>query len=289
MHETIGFIGLGNMGRPMVTNLIQAGHTVTIYDSNPEQYAPLVALGARPARTAAEVAEPGGIVLVMVPDDQAVLQVISRDLLTRLGPRGIVIPCSTIRAQTGAALSVFSAQFGVTYLAASVLGRPDRAAEGTLMLFVSGQQEAKERVLPLLNGVLGTVVDLGEPVEQANQMKLAFNAYMVGEMFVLAHLLPFVTKAGGDPQVFLTSLQQFVARGTVVPVYGPMIAQQRFDEAGQGFRLTLGEKDVHYYLEQAEQFGVPVEMYEHIHFLMRQAQNQGFEAQSWAVFTQFLE
>jgi 3-hydroxyisobutyrate dehydrogenase-like beta-hydroxyacid dehydrogenase len=57
----------------------------------------------------------------------------------------------------------------------------------------------------------------------------------------------------------------------------------------QGFRLTLGEKDVRYYLEHDEQFGLPVEMYEHIHFLMQQAQNQGFETQSWAVFTQFLE
>ncbi len=73
MPERIGFVGLGQMGQPMALNLLRAGYKLRVFDLREERIAPLVAQGAEPGTSPGEVAEPGGIVLSMVPDDRTLL------------------------------------------------------------------------------------------------------------------------------------------------------------------------------------------------------------------------
>ncbi len=91
MSETIGFIGLGNMGLPMAENLMSAGYSLRVFNRTAEKAASLVSKGARIASTPAEVAAPGGVVITMLSNDAAVEEIAGegRDLISRLGPEGI--------------------------------------------------------------------------------------------------------------------------------------------------------------------------------------------------------
>src|SRR3954471_20182067 len=97
MKETVGFVGLGNMGLAMATNLLKAGFGLRVYNRTTEKARPLLELGATIARSPAEAAEPGGIVVTMVSNDRAVEDVTlsTNGLLARLG-NGVHLSMSTI-------------------------------------------------------------------------------------------------------------------------------------------------------------------------------------------------
>src|SRR5258708_30919201 len=101
MKETVGFIGLGGMGLAMATNLLKAGFGLRVYNRTPEKARPLLELGATVARSPAEAAEPGGIVVTMVSDDRSLEEVTlgPRGLLERLRD-GIHVSMSTIAPRT---------------------------------------------------------------------------------------------------------------------------------------------------------------------------------------------
>jgi 3-hydroxyisobutyrate dehydrogenase-like beta-hydroxyacid dehydrogenase len=98
MSEQIGFIGTGNMGQPMAHNLLRAGFDLSVYDINAANLAPLVKQGAYWAFLPGDVVQPGGIVITMVPDDAALLQVtIGEDgIVGRIGSNGVHLSLSTI-------------------------------------------------------------------------------------------------------------------------------------------------------------------------------------------------
>src|SRR5205085_5832621 len=106
MNETVGFIGLGGMGLAMATNLLKAGFGLRVYNRTAAKARPLLELGARPARSPAEAAEPGGLVVTMVSDDQAVEDVTlgANGFLDRLAS-GVHLSMSTIAPRTARRLA----------------------------------------------------------------------------------------------------------------------------------------------------------------------------------------
>src|SRR4051794_5479055 len=174
---TVGFIGLGHMGMPIATNLLKAGYQLRVYNRTAEKAAPLVAAGATLVSTPGEVVEPGGIVFTMLADDAALESVVlsDPDFLDRFGGGGIHVSMSTIAAQTARALAGRHAKKGVVYLACPVIGRPDRAAAGTLFILLAGESNAKQTVQPLLAVVGQRVFDFGEQPWLANIAKLVVN------------------------------------------------------------------------------------------------------------------
>jgi 3-hydroxyisobutyrate dehydrogenase-like beta-hydroxyacid dehydrogenase len=107
MTESLGFIGLGNMGAPIAANLLQAGFGVRVYNRSASKAAPLTARGASHAAHAVDVAEPGGIVVTMLADDRAVEDVcLPKDsFVERLGRGGIHLSLSTISPATARRLA----------------------------------------------------------------------------------------------------------------------------------------------------------------------------------------
>src|SRR6202789_4441446 len=101
MKETVGFVGLGNMGLAIATNLLKAGFGLRVYNRTDEKARPLLESGATLARSPAEAVEPGGIVVSMVSDDRAVEEVTlgANGLLSRLGG-GVHLSMSTIAPHT---------------------------------------------------------------------------------------------------------------------------------------------------------------------------------------------
>src|SRR5881392_4309525 len=176
MKETVGFIGLGGMGLSMATSLLKAGFGLRVYNRTAEKARPLLDKGARLARSPAEAAEPGGVVVTMVSDDRAVEEVsLGPDgLLARLGD-GVHLSMSTIAPSTARRLANRHRERGAHYVASPVFGKPEVAAQAKLWVVTAGNAAARARVRPLQGAMSQRVFDFGDEPGAANIIKLAGN------------------------------------------------------------------------------------------------------------------
>jgi hypothetical protein len=157
MSETIGFIGLGNLGLPMATNLLNAGYSIAVYNRTASKAESLVAQGARLATRPVDAVTTGGIVVTIVWDDAALESVVmSQGFLEQLGPGGIHLSMSTVLPETSKKLAAMHAQHGSVLIEAPIFGRPEAAVAQKLWIPFAGPQRAKERVRPLLEAMGGT-------------------------------------------------------------------------------------------------------------------------------------
>src|SRR3954462_961855 len=162
MPESVGFIGLGNLGHPMAHNLLAAGFPLRVYNRTAAKAAALGEQGATVAKSPAGVATPGGVVITVLSDDAAVEAVTDDALLAALGKGGVHLSMSTILPATSERLAKSHAKHGVTYLAAPVFGRPEAAAARKLWICTSGPDEAaKSRARPTLDAMGQGVYDFG--------------------------------------------------------------------------------------------------------------------------------
>src|ERR1700722_8884689 len=169
MKETIGFIGLGGMGLAIATNLLKAGYGLRVYNRTAEKARPLLERGALLARSPAEAAAPGGIVVTMVSDDRALEGVTlgPGGLLERLGD-GVHVSISTIAPHTARRLADLHRQHGSRYVASPVFGKPEVAARAKLWVVCSGDAAARARVRPLQEALGQSVHDFGDDPGAAN-------------------------------------------------------------------------------------------------------------------------
>src|SRR5947208_5201119 len=163
MKETVGFIGLGGMGLAMATNLLRAGFGLRVYNRTAEKARPLLEGGATLARSPAEAAEPGGVVVTMVSDDRAVEEVAlgTSGLLDRLGD-GVHLSMSTIAPRTARRLAGLHRERGGHYVASPVFGKPEVAAQAELWVATSGDAAARARVRPIQEAMSQRVFDFGD-------------------------------------------------------------------------------------------------------------------------------
>jgi 3-hydroxyisobutyrate dehydrogenase-like beta-hydroxyacid dehydrogenase len=146
----IGLIGLGRIGQPIAMNLLAAGHRVFVHDIRREACTPLVAAGAHPENTPAEIAANVEVVLTSLPGPREV-EAVMTEVFEAVTPGVIVIDTSTVGPALSQRLARHFHQKGVAYLDAPVSGGRERAETGTLTMMVGGEQEAFERVKPVLN------------------------------------------------------------------------------------------------------------------------------------------
>jgi len=258
MHETLGFIGLGNMGQPIAANLLHAGYRLRVYNRTAAKAGPLVAQGATLVSHPSETAERGGIVLTMVANDQALEEVCLRvpALPEMLGPGGIHVSMSTISPMTARKLAEQHARHRVAYLAAPVFGRPEAAAARRLWICLSGQQSAKQRVQPILAAVSQGIFDFGEDPGAANVVKLCGNFLIAAAIEALAEALTLAQKCGLDRKQVAEMLGQTLFACPVYQGYGKQIAENSY--APPGFRLSLGLKDIDLVLQTAATGPMPM-------------------------------
>ena len=261
MGETLGFIGLGNMGYPIASNLIRAGYKLRVYNRTLSKAEPLLSQGAVLASRPAEVAEPGGIVVTMLADDQAVeaIALRNRELDERLGPGGIHLSLSTISPATARKLAEQHAQHGVGYVAAPVFGRPEAAAAGKLWVCLSGHREPKKRIQPIGQGSF----DFGEDPGAANVVKLCGNFLIATAIEAMAEAWTLAEKNGLDRVRVAEMLTKTLFACPIYQSYGERIAQQQYDPVG--FRLALGLKDVDLALQTATSSQMPMPLASLLH------------------------
>lgn len=258
MSDSVGFIGLGNMGEPIAGSLLKAGYGVRVFNRTSSKAEPLVKQGARLVGQARDVAEPGGIVLTMLSDDPTV-EAICREpggFIEKLGANGIHISLSTISPAAARRLAEQHRKFQVTYIAAPVFGRPEAAALGRLNVVVSGEPAAKKRIAPILAAIGQAAFDFGDAPDAANLVKVCGNFMIASAIQTMAEAMALAQKNGVDAAKMIDMLAQTIFACPIYQGYGKALAAQRFEPAG--FRMVLGLKDVNLALGTAEASTMPM-------------------------------
>lgn len=284
----IGFVGVGNMGQPMALNLLKAGYDLIVYDLDEGRIAPFTALGAYQAFRLREVGEPGGIVVTMVPTDASLLEVTLAEggLLERLCPGGIHLSLSTISPEVSAQLAALYAARGGTFLAGTVLGRPDVAERAALSIYLSGPAMAKQRVFPLLQALGSHIYDLGEDVALANVVKLGANFLILAALVAMGEASALVEGYGLDRALFLQSMAESpLFGGAVYEGYGRMIGSGQYTDPN--FPVPMGIKDAQLISDAAERIGLLMPVAQLALQHLQAAQASGRAGESWAVLAEF--
>jgi 3-hydroxyisobutyrate dehydrogenase-like beta-hydroxyacid dehydrogenase len=258
MSDSIGFIGLGNMGLPIATNLLNSGFPLRVYNRTRAKAEPLERMGATVVSSPAETATPGGVVFSIVADDAALTQVaVEGDALARtLGPGGVHISMSTVSPDAATRVAQHHEAFGVSYVAAPVFGRPEAAVARKLWVCNSGPSAAKQRVRPILEKLGQTIFDLGDAPGAGHLAKLIGNFWIVSSIEMMAEGFALAEKNGLDPAMVADLLSSTVFACPIFQNYGKIVLSGKYEPAG--FRMQLGLKDVRLVLKTADASQVPL-------------------------------
>lgn len=258
MNTTVGFIGLGLMGKPMALNLLKAGFLLVVHSRSRGPVDALVAAGARAAVSPADVARQVDVVITMLPDSPDVRLVLAGPggVFSAVRPGTVIIDMSTIAPAAARELSAQASAHDATMLDAPVSGGEIGAINGTLSIMVGGDPAALERVRPILEkmGNPERVIRIGESgagqvCKACNQIAIGGSLAVVSEVFALAR------KAGVDPAKVREALLGGFAASRVLEVHGERILTGNYKP---GFRAALYHKDMGIALETARAHDVPM-------------------------------
>jgi 2-hydroxy-3-oxopropionate reductase len=242
--ETIGFIGLGVMGKPMAKHLMTAGHPLVVYNRSRGAVEELAGAGAAAATSPADVARQAAVVITMLPDTPDVDFVLTGDagVLSALQPGAVVIDMSSISPAATKRLAARVAERGGSMLDAPVSGGEIGAINASLSIMVGGDRAVFDRMQPILArmGNPERVVYIGasgsgQVCKICNQMAIGGALAGVSEAFALAK------KAGVDAGRVRQALLGGFAASRVLEVHGDRMLN---DNYAPGFRTRLYQKDL---------------------------------------------
>ncbi|HEX4172778.1 MAG TPA: NAD(P)-dependent oxidoreductase [Acetobacteraceae bacterium] len=260
----VGFIGLGQMGAGMASNLLKAGHDVVVYNRTAAKAAPLIAQGAKAVASVAGACH-GDAVITMLANDPAVESVMqgSTGVIANLAEGALHISSSTISVALSQRLTEEHAEAGQHFVAAPVFGRPAAAAARELFVVAGGEAAAVDAAMPLLQGIGQKVFVVSDTPKTASLVKLSGNFLTASVIESLGEALALVSKAGVNQQQYIEMLTSSVFDAPVYRTYGRLIAGGRFEPAG--FAAPLGHKDIRLLLAAAEDLLVPMPLANLLH------------------------
>jgi 3-hydroxyisobutyrate dehydrogenase-like beta-hydroxyacid dehydrogenase len=256
----IGFIGLGKMGLPMARRLIEAGHKLVVHDQRTEAVDTLVSLGARAAKSPADVADQVETVLASLPSLQASLEVAT-------GKGGVIdgkrikrfVDLSTVGSHMAVRIQGLLAKRNIVQIDCPVSGGVGGAEKGTLAVMVSGPRADFDALKPALD-VIGKVFFIGEKPGSAQTMKLANNMLSATAMVATSEAVVMGVKSGLDPKVMIDVINSGSGLNTASRDKFPKsVLPRTFDF---GFATGLMVKDVRLCLEEAKSLGMSMEVAE---------------------------
>jgi 2-hydroxy-3-oxopropionate reductase len=244
MSETVGFIGLGLMGRPMAKNILKKGYPLVVHSRSQGPVDDLVAAGATRAASPADVARKATRIITMVPDSPDVELVLDGPdgVFSAVQPGTIIIDMSSIAPGPARRLAERAKSLGATMLDAPVSGGDIGAIAGTLSIMVGGDLAAFDAVKPLLDtmGNPEKVVRVGE--SGAGQLcKLCNQMVIGGTLVVVAEALALARKAGVDAAKVREALLGGFAASRVLEVHGERALKGTYTP---GFKTHLFAKDM---------------------------------------------
>lgn len=256
----IGFVGLGNMGFPMVRRLLGAGYDVLVCDRRRDLADAAVDLGARASRSPKEIANQTDTVLASLPSLQASIDVATGSDGVAHGERvRRFVDLSTVGSRTAQTIAEALGRHGIAALDSPVSGGVAGAEKGTLAVMVSGPRADFDAIEPVLK-TIGKPIFVSDKPGAAQTMKLVNNMLAATALATTAEAVVMGVKAGLDPQVILDVLNAG-SGGTHASrdKFPRAVLPRTFD---YGFATGLMVKDVRLYLEEAAALGLPTEITE---------------------------
>ena len=265
----LGFIGLGQMGRPMVERLKGAGHSLKVY--NRTRSSPDIAAKA-------DDAVAGEVVITMLADDAAVRAVWLDTGLARRLPKGTIhLNMATVSMAISRELASIQKE---NYVAAPVFGRPPLAAQGQLDIIAAGPKAALEYCQPLFSVLGKQTFVVGDDPAKANAVKIARNFLLACLIESLGEAFALVRRCGVAPADFLNVIGNTSLGSPAYRNYGRMIVEQAWLPAQ--FAMPLGVKDVELALATAREAGMHLRLGEMIRGHLLEAIAAGRAAEDWA-------
>ncbi len=254
--ERIGFIGLGVMGGRMATRLLDAGHSLVVYDIDPDAMQRLTSAGAKPARSVKDVADRASTVFVSLPTPQVVREV-------AIGAQGVIggrqarifVDLSTTGTVVEKEIAAALARRKIAPIDAPVSGGATGAKAGTLAVMVAGDRATIDALRPLFE-VFGKVFVAGSRPGQAQMLKLLNNMLSLSALAMSCEAMVAGVKAGLDPDLMIAAINAGSGRNSATADKIPRaILTRSFDF---GFPISGALKDVGLAVDECQALGVPM-------------------------------
>ena len=279
---SVGWIGVGKMGNPMATRLIEAGHVLTICDPMAENRASLVARGANVAPSPGDLAARCQIIFSTIPNDAVLTEMIfgaenGAGFLSQVSTGTILVEMSTVSPQVSTKVAAALALRGVAYLRCPISGSTALARSGKLTALASGDPAAWDRVGPLMEVLAARRFYLG-PGEEARYMKLVLNALVGATASILGEALVLGEKGGLTADQMMGVISQSAVASPLMDYKREMIATMDFSPA---FSVTQMMKDFTLITDAARDKQVPMFVANLILQQYTAASNAGYSEQDF--------
>ena len=284
---TVGFVGLGLIGKPMCLNIVKKGFDVRCWNRTASKMEDVVQAGATGCATPKEAAEGADVIVTCVNDSPDVETVI-------LGPDGViegieqgvtVVDMSTISPSVTRDVAEKLSESGVQMLDAPVSGGVVGAENGTLSIMVGGDSRTLEKVKPVLEA-MGTRITLCGPSGMGQVTKLANNIVGQATLAAVSEGLIFASKSGADPNAVLAALGGGAAQSWMLDNLGPKMYDRDF---APGFMVDTAQKDMRLIMETAEDTNVPLPVTAVAMQIFRAAQEMGFGREGTQAYAKVCE
>jgi 3-hydroxyisobutyrate dehydrogenase-like beta-hydroxyacid dehydrogenase len=278
----VAFLGLGIMGRPMASNLVKAGHEVSVWSRSGKEVE-----GTRRASSPAEAAQGAEVVWMCVSDTQAVEGIL-------FGPEGVegslaegmtIVDSSTISPSATRQFAERVAAKGVRYVDAPMTGSKVAAEGGTLIFIVGGDEAVIESLKPLFAAMGKVFFRMGE-TSKGQAAKLAMNLQIALIYEGFAEGLTLATKLGVDVQSLIGVIQASMVRSGVVDYKAPFVLKRDFTP---NFPLRLMHKDIRLALAAAKEVRVKLPALETVEEIYEMATEDGHQDLDYAATLTLLE
>jgi 3-hydroxyisobutyrate dehydrogenase len=253
---TVGFIGVGNMGNPMASNILKNGFSMTVFDKNPQAMENLVEAGAKRAASAKEVVESAEIVLTCLPGSPEVeaLYLDAGGVIELAKPGTVLVDLSSVLPSTPRKLEARAKARGVDYLESPVSGGVTGARAATLAVMTGGDAAVLERVRPVLRAIGPNIYHVG-PVGAGNTLKAINNMLSSVNAIAMMEGMMVGLKAGLDLKTMAEIIKASSGNSNALARVDRALIPRNFEP---GFKVQLMNKDLETFTTIAKELHVPV-------------------------------
>ena len=283
-----GFLGIGNMGLPMASKLLDGGHRLTVHDIRHAAMQPLLDRQARRASSPKDLANQCEIVFVSLPTIAAFHSV-------AFGPDGLIhgqtmkllVNTCTIGVPFVREIEQTMAARGITVVDCPISGGPPGARAGTLSVMVSGDPAAVEKILPMISLWGRTITIAGDKPGAAQTLKLTNNILSAVALAATAEAFVMGAKGGLDPEVMLSAINAGSGRNSATEAKFPAAVLTRTFDYGAEMHILM--KDIDLAIAQGEELGVPMWVCQAARLVYKQAMFEGMADQDISTLFQLVE
>jgi 2-hydroxy-3-oxopropionate reductase len=283
-----GFLGVGNMGLPMATRLLDGGHRLTVHDIREAAMQPLLDRQARRAASPKNLADQCEIVFVSLPTLAAFRAVMfDEDGLIRGNSMRLLVNTCTVGVPFVKEIAQAAAARGVTVVDCPISGGPPGARAGTLSVMVSGEPAAVEQLRPMISLWGRTLTVAGDKPGAAQVLKLTNNILSAVALAATAEAFVMGAKGGLDPEVMLAAINAGSGQNSATQSKFPVAVMTRSFDFGAEMHILM--KDIDLAIAQGEELGVPMLVCQAARLLFKHAMFKGAAREDITAIVKYLE